>query len=150
MNRLRRAVVLLALALVTGQALANGQVKQFELDVNELLTLEPAVIPEPVDDSSWYYTPSRKAHIYRRNKAASMVQNQTKQGEDMRLSGDLRPSLYDVRLLPFIEFGNFTTDGFIQITFSCVRATMNISINALQLTIDRASISVIFLNSLTT
>ena len=142
MNRSRVAVALFALACVAGQASAYGQDKKFELDLNELLTLEPAVIPEPFDGSSWYYTPSRKAHMYRRNKAASMVQKQTKQGEDMRLSGDLRPSLYDVRLLPFIEVGNFTTDGFVEITFNCIRATSNISINAVQLTIDRNSISV--------
>jgi aminopeptidase N len=142
MNRLKGAMILFAIALVTG--LTTGQRQTFGLDVNELLTLEPAVVPDSVDGSPWYYTPSRKAHMYRHKypSAASIGQKQTKQGEDMRLSGDLRPSLYDVRLLPFIEVGNFTTDGYVEITFNCIRSTSNISINALQLTIDRASISV--------
>ena len=142
MNRLKGAVILFALALVAG--VTTAQRENVGLNVNELLTLEPAVVPDPVDGSRWYYTPSRKAHLYRHNypSAASIAGKQTKQGEDMRLSGDLRPSLYDVRLLPFIEVGNFTTDGYVEITFNCVRATSNISINALQLTIDRASISV--------
>ena len=142
MNRSRDAVVRFALAFMAGQALANGQDKQFALDVNELLNLQTAVIPDPIDGSPWYYTTSRDTHMYRRNKADPMVQKQTKQGEDMRLTGDLRPSLYSVRVLPFIEVGNFTTDGFVEITFNCIRATSNISINAVQLTIDRNSISV--------
>lgn len=142
MKQLKGAMILFAFALVTG--LATGQHENAVIDANELLTLEPAVVPDPVDGSRWYYTPSRKAHIYRHKypSAASIKDKQTKQGEDMRLSGDLRPSLYDVRLLPFIEVGNFTTDGYVEITFNCIRSTSNISINALQLTIDRASISV--------
>jgi len=139
MNRLKGAMILFAIALVAG--LTTGPSQTFGLDVNELLTLEPAVVPDSVDGSPWYYTPSRKAHMYRHKypSAASIGQ---KQGEDMRLSGDLRPSLYDVRLLPFIEVGNFTTDGYVEITFNCIRSTSNISINANQLTIDRASILV--------
>ena len=139
MNRLNGAVILFALALVTGAT--TGQREHVRLDVNELLTLEPAVVPDRVDGSRW----SRKAHLYRHNypsPAYSIAGKQTKQGEDMRLSGDLLPSLYDIRLLPFIEVGNFTTDGYVEITFNCIRATSNISINALQVSIDRASISV--------
>ena len=60
----------------------------------------------------------------------------------MRLTGELRPSFYNVRVLPFIEVGNFTTDGYVEITFNCITATSNISINAVELTIDRASVSV--------
>ena len=138
----RFARFLFVLALAAGLGTTGQHQKVVELDVNELLTLEPAVIPDPIDGSPWYYTPSRRAHMYRRNKAASMAQKQTKQGEDMRLTGELRPSFYNVRVLPFIEVGNFTTDGYVEITFNCITATSNISINAVELTIDRASVSV--------
>ena len=142
MNRLKGAVILFALALVADVTTAQRQ--HVGLDVNELLTLEPAVVPDPVDGSRWYYTPSRKAHIYRHKypSVASIKEKQTKQGEDMRLSGDLRPLFYNVKVLPFIEVGNFTTDGYVEITFNCIRATSNISMNAVELTIDRSSVVV--------
>ena len=34
-----------------------------------------------------------------------------RQGEDFRLPRDILPSLYSLQLLPFIEVGNFTTNG---------------------------------------
>lgn len=62
-----------------------------------------------------------------------------------RLPGDLLPSSYVIRLLPFIEEGNFTTDGYVEITFNVVQDTNNITLNSLDITIDPLDISVRFL-----
>jgi aminopeptidase N len=45
-------------------------------------------------------------------------------------------------LLPFIEVGKFTTDGYIEILVECKKVTSSISMNAAALTIDTASITV--------
>ncbi|KAI9551913.1 hypothetical protein GHT06_022250 [Daphnia sinensis] len=118
------------------QSNANG------LDPDELSLLEPAIVPDPVDGvSRWWYTPSRKAHLFRHNYPSN-VEVQPRQGEDLRLPGDILPRLYNIRLFPFIEEGNWTTDGYVEIDVECIIATVNISINSLDLTIDQASITV--------
>lgn len=111
-------------------------------DEVELSLLEPAVVPDPVDGiSRWWYTPSRKAYLFRHNYAKN-GDVEPRQGEDLRLPGNILPRLYNIRLLPFIEVGNWTTDGYVEISVDCIIATVNISINSLDLTIDQPSITV--------
>lgn len=59
-----------------------------------------------------------------------------------RLPGDLLPSSYTIRLLPFLEEGNFTTDGHIEILVDCVADTNTIVMNSLDILINVMSISV--------
>ncbi|KAI9551545.1 hypothetical protein GHT06_021878 [Daphnia sinensis] len=132
--------LLCVLLIAVCAAKANGQYDG--PDEVELLQLEPAVVPDPVDGvSRWWYTPSQKAHIYR-HKYPKNIAAQPRQGEDLRLPGDILPRLYTIRLLPFIEVGNWTTDGYVEILVDCVISTVNISMNSLDLTIDLASITV--------
>lgn len=120
---------------------------------DETELMEPRIVAEPQDGSKWWYTPSRKAHIYRHrfNKALKQLEQQhnpkntNKQGEDMRLPGDIIPISYDVRMLPFVELiesGNYTTEGSVVIVVECIRSTRNISINSAELVIRRGTISV--------
>lgn len=62
--------------------------------------------------------------------------------EKYRLPGDLLPSFYAIRLLPFLEEGNFTTSGHIEILVDCVQDTKNIVLNSADITFDVLSISV--------
>jgi hypothetical protein len=64
--------------------------------------------------------------------------------EVYRLPGDLLPSVYTLRLLPFIEEGNFTTDGHVTIFVDCVNDTKNIVLNSIDIDIHKATITVIF------
>ncbi|EFX67144.1 hypothetical protein DAPPUDRAFT_203795 [Daphnia pulex] len=70
-----------------------------------------------------------------------------KVNEDLRLPGDVLPSDYTIRLLPFIEEGNFTTDGHIDIFVDCVRDTNSISMNAADITFKKLSIAVVDLSN---
>ncbi len=124
----------------------------FLLDEPELM--EPIIVPEPENGSPWWYTPSRKAQLFKHRYQSAIrqlhqTQNKeivgTKQGEDMRLPGDIIPIDYKVRMLPFVELigsGNYTTDGYVEILVQCVRATKSISINSVELDINTTSISV--------
>ena len=124
-------------------AVAAGNAQQYVEYVDGVeYRPEPAIVPEPIDGSRWWYTPSRKAHLYRHRFPSVDSIDQGKANEDLRLTGDLRPVSYNVQLLPFIEVGNFTTDGYVQIVFNCIRSTINITLNSNALTIDRNSISV--------
>ena len=69
---------------------------------------------------------------------------QVKQGEDLRIPGDLLPITYKIFLVPLIEVTNFKTDGYVEIDFTCVRSTLDITINSGQNTIDPSSITVRF------
>lgn len=133
------------LLALTGIGLAFGfgiQSNDYGLDPVELSLLEPAIVPDPVDGvSRWWYTPSRKAHLFRHNYPRN-ADVMPRQGEDLRLPRNILPRSYNIRLLPFIEEGNWTTDGYVEISVECMIATVNISINSLDLTIDRASITV--------
>jgi len=40
---------------------------------------------------------------------------------------------YNIRLLPFIEEGNFTTDGYIEIVFNCIAPTDNLTLNSAEI-----------------
>lgn len=88
-----------------------------------------------------WYAPSRKAPLFA-HKYQGLLKQLTKQGEEMRLPRDVLPVMYDIHLLPFIEEGNFTTDGYIEITIDCKVETKNISLNAAELTINSADIKV--------
>ncbi len=65
-----------------------------------------------------------------------------RQGEEYRLSGDLEPVSYNIQLLPFIEEGNFTTHGLIEILFNCIESTDNITINSNEITFDHSIVTV--------
>lgn len=134
--------VLISLAVI-GSALGQVKLNVDYSDEVELRLLEPAIVPDPVDGvSRWWYTPSRKAHIYNQ-KYPKAIKALARQGEDLRLPGDILPRSYNVRLLPFIEVGNWTTEGYVEILVECIIPTVNISLNSLDLTIDTASITVI-------
>lgn len=143
-------IVLILLAIsASSKQLATSKPKQthtgIELSNDELSLAEPAIVPEPTDGSRWWYTPSRRAHIHSQNAKNRLVRSFNKLGkanEELRLPGDVLPTTYAVRLLPFIEEGNFTTHGHVDIFIDCVRDTNNISINAADITIDLLSISV--------
>ena len=117
-----------------------------ELSEDGLSLMEPAIVPEPEDGGRWWYTPSRKAHIHSVKSKGRLMQNlimSNKVNEDLRLPGDVLPSVYTIQLLPFIEEGgNFTTNGHIDIFVDCVRDTNNISMNAADITFKKLSITV--------
>lgn len=137
-----RWITLLAIIAVIafGYASATGE-DAFQLDEVELSLLDPPVVLDPVDGSRWWYTPSRKAHFYR-HRYPKPTGNEVRQGEDLRLPGDILPRSYFIRLLPFIEVGNWTTNGYVEIIIEPVSSTLNITMNALDLTIDSSSIIV--------
>ena len=60
----------------------------------------------------------------------------------MRLPRNLLPTIYTIRLLPFIEQGNFTTQGNVIILVDCMEDTHNITLNSADIDIDKISISV--------
>jgi hypothetical protein len=66
---------------------------------------------------------------------------------EWRLPRDLQPVSYNLRLLPFIEEGNFTTDGFIEMTVDCLQSTDTIVFHSVDTTIDYTSIQVTWLSS---
>ena len=65
-----------------------------------------------------------------------------RQGEEFRLSGDLEPISYNIQLLPFIEEGNFTTHGYIEVLFNCIESTDNVTLNSNEITFDQSLVTV--------
>ena len=121
-----RVVVLFGLLLIAAIGMAVGELTTGEGD-------------------RWWYAPSRKAPLYEQKYQGirdQLVRAAARQGEDMRLPTDVVPTSYTIRLLPFIEVGNFTTDGYIEILVECKIATSSISMNAADLTIDDKTITV--------
>ncbi|KAI9561562.1 hypothetical protein GHT06_012521 [Daphnia sinensis] len=120
-----------------------------ELSEDGLSLMEPAIVPEPKDGSRWWYTPSRRAHVHSAKAKSRLMQKMmsNKVNEDLRLPGDVLPSIYSIRLLPFIEEGNFTTDGHIDIFVDCIRDTNSISMNAADITFKSLSITVLDLTT---
>ena len=59
-----------------------------------------------------------------------------------RLPSDIKPITYDIRLLPFIEENNFTTDGQITMKLECLKDTNVIAFNNREINIDSSSIQV--------
>ena len=93
------------------------------------------------------YTPTRKDPLlvqsYKQKlKRAQVVKSAEKVGEDLRLPKDVLPYRYSIQLLPFIEEGNFTTDGYIMIFVNCTQATRNISMNSFNIAFYENSITV--------
>ena len=125
---------------------------------DEYQLMEPIIIPESEDGSPWWYTPSRKSNMFKSHRYKSAIrqlhrQQQEKhlggkkQGEDMRLPGNIIPISYNIRMFPFIELiesGNYTTDGYVEILIQCLKATSNISINSAELDIKNLTISACF------
>ncbi len=108
--------------------------------------IDNKLMPQPEEGSRWWYTPSRKAHLHEnkyRKRLEHDLKMMSKVGEDLRLPTNILPSIYHIQLLPFIEEGNFTTDGSIEIFVDCATATRNITMNSVDITIDLNSITVI-------
>ena len=145
---MRGLFVLLATAsCIVISALASGYEPPLIYWRDDPELMEPTIMPEPVEGERWWFTPSRKAHHYShkyQRRIDQMIKEAAsgKVGEDIRLPNTLRPTLYNIRLLPFIEPGNFTTDGYIEIFFDCLTATRNISMNSAEITFDRLSVQV--------
>ena len=59
-----------------------------------------------------------------------------------RLPTNILPVSYKVQLLPFVEEGNFTTDGYVEMTVECIEPTFNIVFHSAEITIDISSVSV--------
>ena len=66
-------------------------------------------------------------------------------GDLWRLRNDIIPVSYNIRLLPFIEENNFTTDGYVEMIVDCEQETNYISFNTAEIDLDKASVKV-FLN----
>ncbi len=61
--------------------------------------------------------------------------------EEWRLPENIRPVWYSVRLLPFMEEGNFLTEGYVEIFVECINDTNSITLNS-AVTIDDSTVSV--------
>lgn len=62
---------------------------------------------------------------------------------DYRLPDNVVPVHYNVRLTPYIEEGNFTFDGEISADIEIRRATRDLRLHALELTIDETATSLV-------
>jgi hypothetical protein len=56
--------------------------------------------------------------------------------EEWRLPEHIRPIWYSVRLLPYMEEGNFLTEGYVEIFVDCLEDTTNITLNSAVTIID--------------
>lgn len=70
------------------------------------------------------------------------AQPKSKKPRDVRLPLHLIPSGYNVRLLPFIEEGNFTFNGEVTVTMSAEAAGSNITLHINDLVVDHDSVVV--------
>lgn len=136
--------MLLRLWLFVALVASSSAKEENELD--ELLDLmELGIDPEPVEGGRWWYGPSAKPHTHRRHpsrNASSSIVKLDGKGKKLRLPGDLVPVSYNIRLLPFLEADNFTTDGHVEILFNCLKETNSITVNSVDLTFDCNSIKV--------
>jgi hypothetical protein len=83
------------------------------------------------------FTVNEQSHLVEQTRDWSF-----KVDENWRLPRNLVPISYNVRLLPFIEVGNFTTDGYVEMVVRCVQSTSNITFSSADITIDRLSVTV--------
>lgn len=60
-----------------------------------------------------------------------------------RLPDNVAPVYYNIKLIPYIKEGNFTFDGESSINITIYRVTQNLSLHALELTIDEAATSLL-------
>ena len=106
--------------------------------------IDNALVQEPsVEGSRWWYAPSRKAPYFAEKYKKQLKREMFKIDEDdLRLPTNVLPYIYSIQLLPFLDEDNFTTHGFVEIFVECFNATQNITMNALELTIDEDSIHV--------
>lgn len=157
MAQIRRSIfaLLLTSCVLTSSSYVDNEANTVLTVTDEDQLMEPIIVPEPENGSPWWYTPSRKAHMFKhryqsaiRKQELQQEKNkrfQSKQGEDMRLPGDIIPIEYNIRMFPFVELietGNYTTDGYVEILIQCVRTTRNISINSAELVFKKLTISV--------
>ena len=61
---------------------------------------------------------------------------------DIRLPLNLKPTKYKVQLVPFLIPDNFTTRGYVEIAMKCEKETENITMHAVDMTIDYDSVTV--------
>ena len=116
-----------------------------ELCQDGLRLMEPAIVPETGNGGRWWYAPSRRAQLHAQRTKSQLRRNLSllnEANEDWRLPGDILPYTYTIRLLPFIEEGNFTINGHIEIFIDCIRDTKNISMNSIDITFNKASFAV--------
>ena len=71
-----------------------------------------------------------------------VVNGTSTSSEDVRLPRSIFPLIYTIRLLPWIEEGNFTIDGYVHILFNCVEATNMIVLHCVDIQIDEPSVKV--------
>lgn len=76
---------------------------------------------------------------------ASSSSSSVRTGEEYRLPRHILPSFYNIKLLPFIEVGNFTTHGEVQIHATCVEALDSITLHIADIDLDYTSILVSYL-----
>jgi len=62
--------------------------------------------------------------------------------DEMRLPGDIRPTSYDIRLLPNFEEDDFKIAGHIEIIVNCVSNTNDIILNSADIIVNNSSIKV--------
>lgn len=58
-----------------------------------------------------------------------------------RLPDNVTPVYYNIKLIPYIEEGNFTFDGESRVNITIRRETRDLSLHSLELTIDEAATS---------
>lgn len=110
--------------------------------------IDNTLVPEPGEEgASRWYAPSRKAHLFadnhKRKLRNQLMRSFTKADEEnLRLPTNVLPYRYSIQLIPFLEEGNFTTDGNVLIFVDCLRATDSITLNSAAIDIDRSSITV--------
>lgn len=147
-----RLVLLVAICLITISTSQRTQSDENflwnsripELSDDGFSLMEPAVVPEPREGERWWYAPSHRTRFHsHRSKTSNARQKMTdKTNENLRLPGDFLPSVYAIRIMPFIEEGNFTTAGQIDIFVDCLKGTNNITLHAINITVDQSSILV--------
>ncbi len=131
--------VLLVLGLTLSMSLGQGPPK------DGLDWIDNALVPEPsAEGGRWWYAPSRKAPFFAEKYRKQLKREEMLKIDEnyLRLPTDVLPYIYNIQLLPFLDDDNFTTHGFIEIFVDCFNATQNITMNALELTIDEDSIRV--------
>ncbi|CAG0923988.1 unnamed protein product [Notodromas monacha] len=63
--------------------------------------------------------------------------------KDVRLPTHLKPLMYDVRLLPFVEEAeNWRIDGYVKVYMSCTSPGRNVTLHLLEIVVDESSIIV--------
>ena len=78
--------------------------------------------------------------------AAKEVRNSSPKYTDWRLPRWVLPRNYKLRLLPYLEEGNFTTDGQVDILLECMEETKLIVLHIAEITIVKDGLQVSFLS----